>query len=137
PRPASSAPRGPPAPCTRGPSGWARAHPAAGRGSASGFPVRSVSGSFGFPFHIGLVPVQVGCGARPLEVDAVRWTMAEPEYDVSVVRGIAEASILLSLLFVATILAGVFVTQLLALPPLFPPPWNSVGLVPAIGGGAS
>ena len=90
-----------------------------------------------FPFHIGLVPVQVGCGARPLEVDAVRWTMAELEYDVSVVRGIAEASILLSLLFVATILAGVFVTQLLALPPLFPPPWNSVGLVPAIGGGAS
>src|SRR5207247_8145338 len=73
-------------------------------------------------FHIGLVPVQVGCGARPLEVDAVRWTMAEPEYDVSVVRGIAEASILLSLLFVASILAGVFVTQLLALPPLFPPP---------------
>src|SRR5437867_216724 len=90
-----------------------------------------------FSFHIGLVPVQVGCGARPLEGDAVRWTMAEPEYDVSVVRGIAEASILLSLLFVATILAGVFVTQLLALPPLFPPPWNSVGLVPAIGGGAS
>jgi len=63
--------------------------------------------------------------------------MAEPEYDVSVVRGIAEASILLSVLFVATILAGVFVTQILALPPLFPPPWNSLGLVPAVGGGAS
>src|SRR3989454_3456413 len=63
--------------------------------------------------------------------------MAQVDYEVSVVRGITEAAVLLSILFVATILAGAFVTQVLALPSLMPPPWNAFGFITAVGGGAS
>jgi len=63
--------------------------------------------------------------------------MAGAEYEVSVIRGTAEAAVLLSLLFAATVVTGVWVTQLLALPPMFPPPWNQVGFVAAGAGGAS
>jgi len=42
-----------------------------------------------------------------------------------------------SLAFAGTILAGVLVTRLFALPPLFPPPWTLLGLVMAVVGGAS
>ncbi len=59
----------------------------------------------------------------------------EPE--VSAIRAVAEASILLSLAFAGTILAGFFVTVLLRLPALIPSPWNLVGLPIAIAGGAS
>jgi len=67
----------------------------------------------------------------------VKHSMAQVDYEVSVVRGITEAAVLLSILFVATILAGAFVTQVLALPSLMPPPWNAFGFITAVGGGAS
>ncbi|TLZ53866.1 MAG: isoprenylcysteine carboxylmethyltransferase family protein, partial [Methanobacteriota archaeon] len=64
-------------------------------------------------------------------------SMAGPEYEVSVIRAIAEASFLISLAFLITILGGAGATVWFHLPALFPPPWNLVGLPPAIVGGAS
>jgi len=63
--------------------------------------------------------------------------MAGMEYEPSVVRAIAEASILISLAFLSTILGGYALTLWLRLPPVLPPPWNLVGLPMGIAGGAS
>jgi protein-S-isoprenylcysteine O-methyltransferase Ste14 len=63
--------------------------------------------------------------------------MAGGEYEVSAIRAIAEASVVISFAFVGTILAGFLMTVLLGLAALIPAPWNLVGLALAIGGGAS
>jgi protein-S-isoprenylcysteine O-methyltransferase Ste14 len=63
--------------------------------------------------------------------------MAGTGYEPSVMRAIAEASILISLAFLVTILGGYALTVWLRLPPLLPSPWNLVGLPLGIAGGAS
>jgi protein-S-isoprenylcysteine O-methyltransferase Ste14 len=63
--------------------------------------------------------------------------MAGLENEVSGVRALAEASILISLAFAGTILAGFLLTLWVRLPLLFPPPWNLLGLPVDIAGGAS
>lgn len=63
--------------------------------------------------------------------------MAGGEPEVTGVRAIAEASIIISFAFLGTILAGFLLTVLLRLPPFFPPPWNFLGIPVAIAGGAS
>src|SRR2546426_7698178 len=59
------------------------------------------------------------------------------EYEPSVVRAIAEASILILFAFLGTILGGYALPLWLRLPPVLPPPWNLVGLPMGIAGGAS
>ncbi len=63
--------------------------------------------------------------------------MAPEAYGVTVSRAIAEASALLSLAFIGTIAGGFLLTEVLRLLPLFPPPWNLLGLAPAgVGAGS-
>ena len=63
--------------------------------------------------------------------------MAGLEYEPSVVRAIAEASILISVAFLVTILGGYVLTTWLRLPPVLTPPWNLISLPMAIAGAAS